>query len=119
MKHLKIYERFDIINPPENWKVGDIVVAVRGSNNLAGQTLVYYSSRGGLVKNRKYEIVDIEDTSHYAQTPERFPIKVKDEESNFVTTPYGNTKLDNYYLKDNFISLDDWEFRQNTKKYNL
>jgi len=130
MKHLKIYEKFDIINPPENWKVGDIVVAVRGtklSNDwtnaitntpIKNPPLAFFSNRGDLVIDRKYEIIGIEDTTTFGQTPERFPIAIKDEDSIIVKGMKGRGK-NIYYLKDNFISLEDWEFRQDTKKYNL
>jgi hypothetical protein len=124
MKYLKIFEKY-VINPPENWKVGDIVVAAVGTelkddNGVKiDAPLAFFSRRGQLVKGKKYEIVSIKDTTDFGQTPERHPIAIKDEESRMVQgTKLGKGKYV-YYLKDNFMSLEDWEFKENTRKYNL
>lgn len=124
MKYIKKFEKY-VINPPENWKVGDIVVAIHGTklrndnNVVIDAPLAFFTRRGELVEGRKYEIVSIKDTTDYGQTPERHPIAIKDEEGRIVQgTKLGKGKYV-YYLKDNFISFEDWEYKENIRKYNL
>lgn len=113
MKHLKTYEFF---TPKEEWKVGDWLVAKNGQ--LKDRLLTIYTERGELVYHKKYQIARIIDTSNYGQTSERFPIMVKDENGDMVR----NTKIGEVgtqFLKDNFVTLEEWEVMRNTKKYNL
>ena len=110
MKYLKTYENY---KDSSDWKVGDIIIAINGTFDVGNDKYIsYWSERGILVKDETYEIVEIKDTSDFGQTPEIFPIKVKDRNDNIVQCDY-------YLSKDNFITLDEWNLNNATKKYNL
>jgi len=88
MKYLKTYENF---KDSSDWKVGDIVYAINsslptgpgGRNFKNEENVSFWSKKGRLIKDEPYEIVNIKDTSGYGQTPERYPIDVKDKNEFF------------------------------------
>ena len=115
MKYLKTYENY---KDPYDWKVGDIVVSINGSGVIdINRDVSYWSERGSLVKNEPYEIVEIRDTSDFGQTPERFTIEVKDRNEIIVQDEY--SKFKSNFMKQNFITFDEWKFKNDTNKYNL
>lgn len=102
MKHLQIFENFN------DWKIGDVVVAIIGNSRQA--PLDFYSSRGKLIFNDKYKIIDIVDDT----------IRVEDKEGNYVRNKFvDKTYRKVYLLKNDFISLEDWILKQTSNKYNL
>ena len=120
MKYLKTYENF---KPSKDWQIGDIIVAKNGikPKNLENFSQKY-SHLGRLIVDHKYTIVDIKDTSKNGQTPDRFPISVSDENGvqvvDFSFNDY-EKKVPAYFLKDNFITLEEWELKNAIKKYNI
>jgi hypothetical protein len=96
---------FKLFESHSDWQIGDIIVAIKGVVRMA--TLDYYSSRGIIVKDGKYEIVSIDNAL----------IKVKDKDGNYVRN--GFSKKYKYFLKNDFITLEEWELKNSAEKYNL
>jgi len=101
---------FKLFESHSDWKVGDIIVAVNGIRRMA--PLDYYSSRGILVKDYSYEIVSIDNAL----------IRVKDKDDKYVRDSYnekGKIKRKKFFLKKDFITLEEWELKNSAQKYNL
>ena len=75
----------------KDWKVGDIVVASKNGYALKTEWII---------KDRKYKIIEINDY---------MKIRVSDNGVEFLAS----------FFKEFFISLDEWELKNNIKKYNL
>ena len=86
-----------------DWKIGDIIVAI----------LTKYASDGHwLHEDYKYEIVEF---AHVNTT-----VKVKEHGLQHSFRHAGpGLILNAYFFKDNFITLEDWELKNTTDKYNL
>jgi hypothetical protein len=112
MKHIKIY---DFFKNSYDWKVGDVVIAIKGHSKIA--PLEYYSDTGRLIENYKYTIIEIIDTTKNEQKPERFQIAVKDENGDNVK--YSHEDKLAYFYKSNFITEEEFEMKNNVKKYNI
>jgi len=104
MKYLHLYEKF---KSKDDWEVGDIVVALE--YRYAGQTM-------WLQENYKYEIIEISQDQLKVKEV-GYPYSDLEEYINtFKSEP---TILENYFSKNLFITLDEWELTQSTNKYNL
>ena len=93
MKYLKTYEGF------EKFKVGDIVI-------YTINTWMEHPELGNkywhLKRGEQYEIVRISPSGK---------IQVRDLKNNFLLSSFFDSKW--------FLSREDWDIRQNAKKYNL
>lgn len=97
MKYIKSYENF---KSPEDWQIGDIVVA---------KETIYASNGQWLREGHKYKILEIGDSGDL----EEGIIKVQEFDIS------GHHILDRFFYKWRFITLEEWELKQSTEKYNL
>ena len=121
MNYIKTYENF---KSPDDWQIGDIVVAIE---------TIYATDSRWLHKDRKYQIIEyyignytgiVKTTSlgsKSSRTQGFNSIKVK--ELNFddtqITDADWNGVLETFFSKNSFITLEEWELKQDTNKYNL
>ena len=91
---MKYIKKFETLKSPDEWKLGDIVVS---------KELKYSDHTDWIVPGEKYEIVEF---AHKGTT-----IKVKNINNGRIYSTY--------FSKYNFMTEEEWELTQQSKKYNL
>ena len=110
---------FEFVGEPQpeygsNWKIGDIIVAIQTK---------YASDGHWLHEDYKYEIVEfahVNTTVKVKEIGKPYDIgEAQEDRRNRIYAGSPGLILNAYFMKDNFITLEDWELKNTTDKYNL
>ena len=97
-----------------NWKIGDIIVAIQTK---------YATDGHWLHEDYRYEIVEfahVNTTVKVKEIGKPYDIgETQEDRRNRIYTGSPGLILNTYFFKDNFITLEDWELKNTTDKYNL
>lgn len=117
MKYIKKYEDNTIYKPvfrmpPPKFKVGDIVVAIKTQ---------YANRTNWLMRGTAHVVLSVNEVAPVYKTHFSSPWVIQIQQVRYSTLkPISNSNFgETWFDENNFISLEEYEFIQKQKKFNL